>query len=244
MNANDELLAKLTRHDTATICNTIELFEVRPDSAGFMDGRIRAASPELGPMVGYATTASFRSAAKPQGGDIYSDFEQQLVQMTTLPGAAVVVFQDLDDPAVGATFGEVMCSVYQACGAKGLITSGGGRDLAQVRKLGFPVFVGATICSHAYSHLTDVGRPVRVGGLVVRTGDLLHGDADGVTNIPIEIASEVADVATEFVKAERILLDYAQAKGEKTIAEMMERRRAMGDAIAALRRSVCRAPGS
>ncbi|MBA3572466.1 MAG: RraA family protein, partial [Pyrinomonadaceae bacterium] len=59
----------------------------------------------------------------------------------------VVVFQDLDDPPVGATFGEIMCSVYRAFGAAGLITSGGGRDLAQVRALGFPVFVGSTICS-------------------------------------------------------------------------------------------------
>ena len=39
-----------------------------------------------------------------------------------------------------ATFGEVMCTTYKKFGAKGLITTGGGRDLAQVDALGFPTF--------------------------------------------------------------------------------------------------------
>jgi regulator of RNase E activity RraA len=238
---SDAMLKKLARHDTATICNVIELFDVRPHSAGFMDGRIRAAYPELGPIVGYATTASFRSAAMSRGTDVYGTLETQLVQMSSLPGSAIVVFQDLDDPPVGATFGEIMCSVYQAFGAVGLITSGGGRDLSQVRKLGFPVFIGSTICSHAYSHLGDVGRPARVGGLVVHPGDLLHADADGVTSIPSEIAAEVADATDEFVAAEKILLDYAQSKGEKTIPELLERRKATGQAIGALHRRLSRA---
>lgn len=234
-------LAALAHYDTATICNTIELFGVRPDSIGFMDGRIRSAFPELPPMVGFASTASFRSAAPPPAaGNIYGNLETQLQHLTSLPGPAIVVFQDLDDPPVGATFGEVMCSVYQACGAVGLITSGAGRDLLPVRKLNFPVFVGSTICSHAYCHMTDVGKAVRVGGLVVNPGDLLHGDSDGVTSIPLDIASEIPDAAAEFVAAERILLDYAQSPGQKSVAELKDRRQAMGEAIAALRRRVTR----
>ncbi len=235
-----ELLEKLGRYDTPTICNVIELFEVRPDTEGFMDGRIRAAFPEMAPMVGIATTAAFRSAAPKLGGDVYASLETQLEQIVALNAPAVVMFQDLDDPAVGATFGEVMCSVYQAFGARGLVTSGGGRDLAQVQAIGFPVFTGSTICSHAYSQIVEVGRPVRVGGLVVRPGDLLHGDANGVTNIPIEIATEVADATAEFIAAERVIIDYAQGPGAKSIAEMMDRRRAMAEQITQLRRRVSR----
>jgi regulator of RNase E activity RraA len=207
-----------------------------------MDGRIRAAFPDLPAIVGYASTASFRSAAPPPSGSIYSDLETQLQQIASLPGPAIVVFQDLDDPPVGATFGEIMCSVYQAVGAVGLITSGGGRDLQPIRKLNFPVFIGCTISSHACSHIVDVGRTIRVGGLVVRPGDLLHADGDGVTSIPLEIASEIADVAPEFVAAERILLDYAQEPGGKSVAGLIERRRAAADAMAALRRRVSRRP--
>jgi regulator of RNase E activity RraA len=235
-----ELLAKLSRYDTPTICNTVELFDVRPHTEGYMDGRIRAAFPDLAPMVGFATTGTFRSAWPAEKSGAYASLEKQLRQMESLPGPAVVVFQDLDDPAVGATFGEVMCGVYKAFRAVGLITSGGGRDLAQVQALQFPVFTGATICSHGYSQTVDVGQPVRVGGLCVRHGDLLHGDANGVANIPACIATEVADVASEFVEAEKLIIDYAQAEGGKTVEEMMERRRAMGEAIAALRRRVSR----
>ena len=138
------------------------------------------------------------------------------------------MFQDLDDPAVGATFGEVMCSTYKAFGSVGLITSGGGRDLLQVKALGFPVFTASTICSHAYCQTLDVGTPVRVGGLVVHTGDLLHGDANGVTNIPLELAAEVADAAAELVAAENHILDYVKGSGPKDVRQLAERRHGNG----------------
>ena len=42
-----QTLAKLGQFDTPTICNVIEVFEVRPRSAGFMDSRIQACFPEM-----------------------------------------------------------------------------------------------------------------------------------------------------------------------------------------------------
>jgi regulator of RNase E activity RraA len=134
-----------------------------------------------------------------------------------------------------------MCSTYQAFGSVGLITSGGGRELAQVRALGYPVFTGSTICSHAYCQIADVGSTVRVGGLVVAAGDLLHGDCNGVTNIPLEIAAEVAGAAAEFVAAEAHVLDYVKGAGEKSVSELAARRKAMSEATAALRCRVSRA---
>jgi regulator of RNase E activity RraA len=236
------VLGKLAQYDTATVCNVIELFEVRPDAAGFMDGRIQAAFPELPPMVGFAATAAFRSAEPPRGDNAYGTLETQLELMATLPGPAIAVFQDLDDPAVGATFGEIMCSTYRAFGSAGLITSGGGRDLAQVRAMDFPVFIGSKICSHAHCQILDVGRSVRVGGLTVHVGDLLHGDANGVAKIPVEIAEEAADAAADFVAAEKLILDYTLDSGPKSIREFADRRRACGEALAALRRRVSRKP--
>lgn len=218
-------LAKLSQFDTPTICNVIELFDIRPRNRGYMDGRIRCGFPEMPPMVGFASTASFRSDSPPGKGDAYGSLESQLESFGALPGPAVVVFADLDDPPVAATFGEVMCSTYQAFGSTGLITSGGGRDLEQVRALGYPVFTGSTICSHGYCHILHIGLPVRVGGLVVNQGDLLHGDANGVTDIPIKIAAAVADLAGEFVAAEKIILDYVRGAGAKTVAGMAAARK-------------------
>ena len=140
-------LERLARFDTPTISNVIELFGIRPRNTGFMDGRIKAGFPELPPMVGFAATAAFRSGSPPAAGDAYGSVAKQLDRFARLPGPAVVVFQDLDDPPVGATFGEMMCSTYQAFGSTGLITSGGGRDLEQVRAIRYPVFTGSTICA-------------------------------------------------------------------------------------------------
>jgi regulator of RNase E activity RraA len=234
MAINAEALQHLAKFDTPTICNVIELFDVRPRTEGFMNASITAGFPEMPPMVGFASTASFRSGAMPGKGDAYGSMEQQVEDFARLPGPAVVVFQDLDDPAVGATFGEVMCSTYKAFGSVGLITSGGGRDLLQVKALDYPVFTGSTICSHACCHILHVGMPVRVGGLVVNTADLLHGDANGVTNIPHDVATEVAEVAQEFVDAEKIVLDYVNGGGSKTAAGLSAARKEYSAVVAKL----------
>lgn len=234
------LLAQLARFDTPTICNVIELFDIRPRNVGFMDGRIKSNFPELPPMVGYAATACFRSDAPPVGGDAYGSLQAQLEQFARLPGPAVVVFQDLDDPPVSAVFGEVMCSTYQAYGSAGLVTNGAGRDLQQVKALAYPAFTGSTICSHGYCHMLHLGLPVRVGGLMVNQADLLHGDANGVTNIPPEIAGEIPDVAAEFLKAEDIMLEYVKAPGKKERAEFDRRRQEFQHVVSALTQRVSR----
>src|ERR1700687_3919123 len=201
----------LRQFDTPTISNVIELFEIQPRTAGYMDGRIRACFPEMPPIVGYAATATMHCAFPRTQGAVYISLDEQVSRFADFPGPAIVVFQDLDDPPVAATFGEIMCSTYQAFGAAGLVTSGAARDLDQVRRIGFPAFSNGVICSHGYSHIVDLHRAVRVGGLTVHAGDLLHADTNGVATIPPEIAGEVAGAAAEFVQAEAIVLDYLKA---------------------------------
>jgi 4-hydroxy-4-methyl-2-oxoglutarate aldolase len=206
--ADLELLGKF---DTPTVCNVIELFDHRPRTAGYMDQRIQACFPMLPPMVGYASTATFRSAAPPRSGNVYSSLSEQVASFALLPGPPIVVFQDLDNPVCSATFGEVMCSSYKAFGAAGLITSGAGRDLDQVEALRFPCFTSGTICAHGYCHIVQGDVPVHVGGVMVHPGDLIHGDRNGVTTIPLEIASAVAHACAEFMAAEAVVLDYVKA---------------------------------
>ena len=243
MTISSETLQKLSKYDTPTICNVIELFDVRPRNEGYMGGRIKCDFPEFPPMVGFAATASFRSDAPPAGGDAYGSIQTQLEQFGKLPGPPVVVFQDLDDPPVAAVFGEVMCSTYKAYGAVGLVTNGAGRDLDQVRAIQFPVFTSSTICSHAYCHMLHIGLPVRVGGLMVNQADLLHGDTNGVTNIPLDIAAEVADIADEFIAAEEIMLDYVKADGEKTVDKFNGLREEFQSVVGTLRKRVSRTTG-
>jgi regulator of RNase E activity RraA len=206
-------LDKLRSFDTPTICNLIELFDVRPRDAGYMDDRIKACFPEMLPLVGFAATATFRASMPPRDGDGYSSNEAYVEHFGELSGPPVVVFQDLDSPPVAATFGEVMCTIYKTFGARGLIASGAGRDLDQVRRLGFPVFTSGAICAHGYVHIPQIFVPVHVGGIALYPDDLLHADCNGVTTIPVEIAREVADVGDEFVEAEAVILNALRESG-------------------------------
>ena len=219
-------LQLLAQYDTPTISNVIELFDVRPRNAGFMDGRIRACFPEMPPIVGYASTATMRTADARAEGAVYGSLDEQVARFGELPGPAIVVFQDVDDPPVGATFGEVMCASYRCFGALGIITSGPARDLDQVRRLGFAAFSNGVVCSHSYSHITSIHEPVRVGGMEVRPGDLLHADANGVCSIPASIASEVAHASAEFVACEAVCIGYA-CSGQRDVKAYSQARQEM-----------------
>ena len=230
-------LEQLRRFDTATICNVVELFDLYPRTAGYMDGRIVACYPKLPPLVGYASTATFRSAFPPRAGNVYSGLAEQVASFAGLPGPAVVVFQDLDIPPAAATFGEVMCTTYKTFGAVGLITSGAGRDLDQVEVLNFPCFTAGTICAHGYCHIPTINVPVHVGGIMVHPGDLLHGDRNGVAIIPVEVASETAHACAELVTAEAVILDYLKA-GKLDAKGYADARTASKDRIDALARKL------
>jgi regulator of RNase E activity RraA len=238
MAISPETLAKLRKIDTPTVCNLIELFNVRPRNLGYMDARIVAAFPEMPPMVGFAATATFRSAAPPRKGDAYAGTADQVERFGELSGPAVVVFQDVDTPPAAATFGEVMCTTYKAFGAVGLITSGAGRDLEQVRAIDFPVFTNGTMCAHGYTHIPQIMVPVHVGGIIISPDDLLHGDCNGVTTIPHDIAAELADIADAFIAAEAVVIGAMREANltpkhlREAVAEMRGRMDAMRAKIA------------
>lgn len=223
-------LKALADYDTPTVCNVVELFNLRPRNAGYMDQSIKANLPKHAPMVGFALTSTFRAQQPPRGSDAYASLNTQLDKFGELPGPPVIVFQDLDVPSAAATFGEVMCTTYKSFGAQGLITSGTGRDLAQVEAIDFPTFTTGTACAHGYCHIPQVGVPVVVGGITIYNGDLLHGDLNGVTTIPIECASEIPGACKELMDAENIILHYLKG-GSITSAGFGEARKECANVI-------------
>ncbi len=233
---SEDTLNQLAKYDTPTVCNVIELFDVRPRNQGYMNDSIKACFPKLPPMVGYALTSTFRSMEQPKAGDAYGSLTDQVELFASLPGPPVLVFQDVDEPTISATFGEVMCTMYKSFGSAGLITSGAGRDLDQVEVLDYPVFTNGTICSHGYCHIPQINVPVTVGGIAINPVDLLHGDLNGVTTIPVEIASEIPDGCKELMAAEQVILDYCKSGGDitpKGLAEAREESQEMISKLAA-----------
>ena len=94
-------------------------------------------------MVGFATTATFRAGA-PRGAATRTWARKVVEKLAAIPGPKVVVFQDLDDPLVAATFGEVMATTYKAFGCRSSQRAVG-RDLDQVEPL-CSCFTSGTIC--------------------------------------------------------------------------------------------------
>jgi regulator of RNase E activity RraA len=129
-----------------------------------------------------------------------------------IPEPRVLVLQDLDDPpGAGAFVGEVMATIHQRLGCVGVVTNGYLRDLDEVHSLGFHFFAPGACVSHAYVDLVDFGTPVKIGGLVVHAGDLLHGDKHGVLSIPKEIAHEVPSAVARIIEREQRILQACKA---------------------------------
>ena len=105
-----------------------------------------------------------------------------------LSAPSVVVVQDLSGhPERVAFCGEVMATMAQRLGAAGYVTDGTVRDLHEVRALGLPYFASGVCVSHGNFWIEDVGVDVELDGQVVRTGDLLHGEANGIVVVPREV---------------------------------------------------------
>src|SRR5260370_33968097 len=92
-------LKRLAQYDTPTICNVIELFEVRSREPGYMESRIRACFPEMPPIVGYASTATMHTAFPRAEGAVYSSLDELMRAFAEMPGPPTVVLQDLAGPA-------------------------------------------------------------------------------------------------------------------------------------------------
>ncbi len=229
---HQSVLDKLRAYDSATICNVIELFEVRPRNRGYMNQRVRAGFPELPPMVGFASTAACRTFTSPPSRNVPA-VPDLISRWDKLSGPAVVVMQNLDSHGAAAIFGDVLCNSFAAFGAVGLVTDGQGRDFAGIASLNFPVFCDGVIASHGYMHMLTLHEAVQVGGIAIEPDTLLHGDANGVTTIPSDIAADVADACADYAAAEAVVINTAQS-GKASLAGLRDAYEEMKNQIAAL----------
>jgi regulator of RNase E activity RraA len=226
---NDSQLEALRRFDTPTVSNAIELFKIRPRHLGHLPHYIRCLLPNQGVMLGYAVTAQTRALPAHEGElakgeDILGDYFRYVAAM---PGPKVAVGEDLDNPAgVGAQFGEVTALIHKKLGCVGHVTSGCPRDLDEVAAIGFHLFGLNPCVSHAYVRLVDFGKPVRIGGVEVRPGDLLHGDKHGVCIIPHEIADKIAEACAKIQAIEKPALDLCR-KDDFDLEEYIAARKVM-----------------
>jgi regulator of RNase E activity RraA len=201
----------LRKISSPSVANAIETFKVRPRHQGFMSSEIKTLFPEMGPLVGYAVPALIRAESEPREGHRASTFGWW-DYVLSIPAPRVIVVHDLDEPrGQGAQWGEVQANIHKALGCVGVVTDGSVRDLDEVKALGFQFAAAHVSVSHAWIHMVDFGLPVKVGGLWVKPGDLIHADQHGVITIPPEIAPRIPEAVAAVEADERKIISVCQS---------------------------------
>jgi regulator of RNase E activity RraA len=211
MTLPSDKLESLRRIPSPTIANAIETFHVRPRGEGVSDTRIQCQFPEFGVLFGYACTATIVSA-KPAPKKRRVSRTDYWAYTQKFAGPKITVVQDLSEVPGGAYWGEVNSSIHLALGSRGVITNGSVRDLDEVRATGFHLFSSGVSVSHGFAHLEDFEVPVKIFGMTVHPGDLVHADRHGAVVVPHEIAAEVAAACAKIDREERKMLNVCRSK--------------------------------
>jgi 4-hydroxy-4-methyl-2-oxoglutarate aldolase len=103
-----------------------------------------------------------------------------------------------------------MATFFTRLGGIGLVTDAAVRDIAEVKALGFHYFARGAAASHANFRIVRVGVPIQVMGLVIRPQDILHGDMNGLIQVPAEAAEDLPKAIESVRTRERRLMDMAK----------------------------------
>lgn len=158
---------------------------------GALSGRIAALSPSMR-VAGPAITVELRP-----GDNLMIHVALAIAQ----PGDVIVV--DGKGDLTSALMGEIMCQQAAALGIAGVVIDGAVRDSEAIRELGFPMYAaGLNPNGPTKSVAGRVNHPISIGGVSVNPGDLVVGDADGITVIERNKAAAMLPLAAEKLAAE------------------------------------------
>jgi regulator of RNase E activity RraA len=158
--------------------------------------------------VRYVPTNKRASRANPEEfkkfeGQWYRDLSPEPF-IGLLREGSVVVIDGHEDGDTG-TIGSNNIMLWKTRGAVGVVTSGGARDTDEIIKEKIPLYFrgpGRGI-RPGRNEVESVNRPVTVGGVLVRPGDVVVADGDGVIVVPREHAEAVARAARAVLEADK-----------------------------------------
>ena len=154
---------------------------------------IRPIAPLANTFVGYAFPVTVERVEEPPAEryvgllSALSAVKKDEVVVVSVPGALDV-----------ALWGELLSTSCQAKGVAGVICDGAVRDALQIEALGFPCFARGTVPYdiNGRAEIMGHGDPIEIGGVTIHHGDLVVGDADGLTVVPRDYISDVVAAAS------------------------------------------------
>jgi len=159
----------------------------------YMSHRMQSIFPAK--FAGYAVTVLLR---KDEGN---KDPNALAGMMAAIDGGAKdsVYVMTVEDGADIAGMGGLMGTTMYWRGYVGAVVDGGVRDIAQLRRIGFPVYALGPVPSTSVGHYKFGGANISLvcDGVQVQPGDIVAADADGVVVVPRAKAEEILSLAQQ-----------------------------------------------
>jgi len=138
-------------------------------------------------------------------GDWYTNISDEPF-VPFLKEGSVVVLDIQGDGDVG-TVGSYNGLFWMSKGARGIVSNGGIRDIDEVVKEKIPVYLDYMERGRGIrpgrNEIESINKPITVGGVLVRSGDVIVADGDGVIVVPREYAKQVALFAAEIMNKDK-----------------------------------------
>lgn len=196
------LLHILRDFETSLLANTIGYLDATPPDQWYLGGTIRSVTPSVAPTVGVAITCTLDSSTPGTSADM-ALFWEQLEQMRVSALPTVWVVQCVGSrPDHECVIGEGMAKLLTSVGCGAVVTDGGVRDIRGLLTVPLAAYCRGPVIHHGPLRFALSPGGVDVGGVRIKDGEILHGDAEGVIKIPSGCLHQLADAAVRMRAAE------------------------------------------
>lgn len=193
-------LEQLAEYDTALLANLLNFVDSTATHLLYMSNEIQSLIPDVGPTVGVAVTCELDSSSPNDEADGDTEaFWQQLTEMESMAVPTVWVVACVGSrPKHECIMGDGMGKALSSAGCVGAVTNGGVRDLAGLRSIGFGAYGTGVTIHHCKLRIRTTGEPVDIGGITVKTGDIIHAGGEGVIRIPHPAVAALLEQAPSY----------------------------------------------
>lgn len=211
---DEELIAQFKRVEVASVSDAIEQILGK---RMYMSHRMQPIFTTK--FAGFARTVQLKRDEGNKDPEALTGMLEAIDQGSAA-SVYVMVVEDGDDIA---GMGGLMGTAMAARGYSGAVIDGGVRDVAYLRKIGFPVFATGIVPSTSVHHYKFAGSqiPLVCNGVPVNPGDIIVADSDGVAVVPKPEAQAVLTLAQQMDYKEHSM--YAVIEQLKSIVQAVKK---------------------